>query len=335
MKGFTDTIRRYAADNRYSGGLSDADGVGEIGLGAKQAGRQIAVRFALRLREGCIADLRYQVFGCGYSMAACAAAAELAVGATLDQVQSIDAQAVDSQLAGLPAERRYCADLAAEALQAALISARSRTERVQAVYALPNDNHGPRLDGNNPLYRSLMDSPAPADIPREDRHLFACLLTVACQEAYDTAAALGLNGEELSALQRHYFPSWDASSAARWFTPAAEPFPEINADVRQLLLAHAPKEQGLHSSARWLARILAARAALPGHLWVAMGLFERPQLSAAIQRHLPSVFAANTRNMRWKRFFFKQVCELNGGTLCKTPNCGECSDYALCFALEE
>ena len=66
-----------------------------------------------------------------------------------------------------------------------------------------------------------------------------------------------------------------------------------------------------------------------------MGLFKRPQLSAAIRRHLPSVFAANNQNMRWKRFFFKQVCDLHGGTLCRTPNCGECSDYALCFAKDE
>jgi nitrogen fixation protein NifQ len=66
-----------------------------------------------------------------------------------------------------------------------------------------------------------------------------------------------------------------------------------------------------------------------------MGLFERPQLSAAIHRHLPALFAANGKNMRWKRFFFKQVCDLNGGLMCKTPNCGECSDYALCFGEEE
>ncbi len=38
--------------------------------------------------------------------------------------------------------------------------------------------------------------------------------------------------------------------------------------------------------------------------------------------------------MRWKRFFFKTVCDLNGGLMCKSPNCGVCSDYALCFAPE-
>jgi nitrogen fixation protein NifQ len=85
----------------------------------------------------------------------------------------------------------------------------------------------------------------------------------------------------------------------------------------------------------WLAHILAARAALPGHLWIAMGLFERPQLTAAIRRYLPSLAVANHQNMRWKRYLYKQVCERNGVVICKAPNCGVCSDYALCFAVDE
>ena len=61
------------------------------------------------------------------------------------------------------------------------------------------------------------------------------------------------------------------------------------------------------TSSLLLARMIAARTARPGHLWVAMGLFERPQLSASIRRLLPSLAAANSQNMRWKRYLFKQV----------------------------
>jgi nitrogen fixation protein NifQ len=63
-----------------------------------------------------------------------------------------------------------------------------------------------------------------------------------------------------------------------------------------------------------------------------MGLFSRPELSAAIRRHLPALAAANHKGMRWKRFLFRQLCEQTGGSLCKTPDCGRCSDYSLCFA---
>lgn len=333
MKGFTDTIRRYAADDRYCGELSDPDGIGEIGLGADEAGRQIAVRFALRVCDGQIADLRYQVFGCGYSMAACAAAAELAHGTTLDRARTIDAHAVDLQLDGLPEDRRYCADLAARSLQAA-ISSHHETQTVQEVYVPPAEDHGPRVNNADPLYRSLMVSPAPPGVSAEDRHLFACLLTVAGRDPYETALALGLEREELATLQQHFFPEWDTDIGSTLLVPATETFPEINTDVRDLLRSHATPLDNSPPISLWLSKILAARAALPGHLWIAMGLFERPQLSAAIRRHLPSVYAANDKNMRWKRFFFKQVCDMNGGTLCKAPNCGECSDYALCFADE-
>lgn len=332
MKGFTDTIRRYAKDDRYCGELSDADGTGEIGLGADEAGRQIAVRFALRVRDGQIAILRYQVFGCGYSMAACAAAAELASDLTLNRARKVDAQAVDRQLGGLPEDRGYCADLAARALQAAIDSIHHKNQTVQEVYTPVAEDHGPRVNKADPLYRSLLDSPVPEGTSIEDRHLFACLLTVAGREPHDTATALGLEKNEFAALQQHFFPAWDPASGLSWITPTTEPFPEINTDVRALLLSYALPDDASSPVSYWLAKILAARAALPGHLWIAMGLFERPQLSAAIRCHLPSVFAANNKNMRWKRFFFKQICDLNGGTLCKTPNCGECSDYALCFA---
>ena len=85
----------------------------------------------------------------------------------------------------------------------------------------------------------------------------------------------------------------------------------------------------------FLARVLATRAAHPGHLWVAMGLFERPELSAAIRRHLPALADANHRNMRWKRFLYKQLCDAEGIYTCRSPSCEVCVDYDNCFGNEE
>jgi nitrogen fixation protein NifQ len=39
--------------------------------------------------------------------------------------------------------------------------------------------------------------------------------------------------------------------------------------------------------------------------------------------------------MKWKKFFYKQLCLREGLTLCKAPSCDVCSDYALCFGAEE
>jgi len=39
--------------------------------------------------------------------------------------------------------------------------------------------------------------------------------------------------------------------------------------------------------------------------------------------------------MRWKKFFYRTLCERDGVLLCKAPNCEVCEDYALCFVPEE
>jgi nitrogen fixation protein NifQ len=214
----------------------------------------------------------------------------------------------------------------------------SGTHAVEAtVHDLSGEEHGPRVAPTDPVYCLLMASPSPPDAAEDDRRLFACLLAVAAGEPYELAATLGLVPEEIPVILQNFFPGTDPSDLARHSAPTAGPPPELNAEVLTILLSHVPQDANGRPvrTARWLAQTIAARAAQPGHLWVAMGLFERPELSAAIRRHLPSLAAANSRNMRWKRYLFKQVCNLHGARLCKSPDCGVCSDYALCFAPEE
>lgn len=326
---YTDTIRRWAADDRRTGVLADADGIGEIGLGAADAGKRLAVRFALRLRGDCAETVRYQVFGCGFTIAACAAAADLAEGRTLAEIVSISPAAIEAALDGLPAERDYCATLAAEALQAAVNSAVT-TRRPVAANIAAEIEHAPHITAEHPLYRLLIDSPAPCGAPPEDRHLFACLLAVA-GDATGAKSATGLNADELADLLHLYFPE---SAANPWGH-----FPQENvhdSELLGLLFSYLPRDVDgwIPAPSIWLARALAARATVPGHLWRAMGLFARPELTAAIRRHLPALAAANGNGMRWKRFLYKQLCEQAGGVLCKTPDCRTCSEHALCFAAE-
>jgi len=339
MASYTDTIRQWAADDRRAGVLADADGTGEIGLGDEEAGSRLAVRFALRVRDGRAETVRYQVFGCGFTIAACAATAELAEGRTLAEIAALTPALVDSTLAGLPPERDYCAAMAVEALQAAVQSARGRSGAVQAtVHPASGEEQAPRVHAVNPVYRLLIDSPAPPGAPPEDRHLFACLLAVASADPGDTATALGLNRDELADLLHLYFPAIGADKIKLGTLPhGSVPSPApANPDILNLLLALLPQDSDGWTPAPslWLARILAARAARPGHLWISMGLFARPELTAAINRHLPALATANRKGMRWKRFLFKQLCEQGGGVMCRTPDCGVCSDYALCFGGE-
>lgn len=332
MTLYTDTIRRWAADNRRTGILANADGTGEVGLGEAEAGRRLAVRFTLRLRGDRAEAVRYQVFGCGFTIAACAATAQLAEGHTLAEIAAITPTWIDAALGGLPAERSYCAELAVAALQAAVASGRDDHRPVTATLAA-DDDHTPRVTAANPLYRLLVDSPAPPGAPPDDRHLFACLLAVAALETVEVAAALGLNDDELADLLQLYFPAVTTACLRKFCQAAGNPVPHSNADILDLLLGYLPHDADgwLPVTSLWLARCLAARTACPGHLWRAMGLFKRAELTAAIQRHLPALAAANSKGMRWKRFLFKQLCEKAGGTLCNTPDCGTCSDYSQCF----
>lgn len=335
MNQYSETIRKWATDSRRAGYLPDADGTGEVGLASTEVGKRLAVRFTLKVALDRIADIRYQVFGCGFSMAACAVAADMAVGYTLDEAHRIDAAELDSALEGLPSERRYCADLAAEALQAALRSVQGGQHKVETSLAREPE-HGPRISPDHPVYSALANSRKPALITEQDRHLFACLLAVATEEKCASAAALGLNDSDLAAILEIYFPEAAQTYFEQQVYTATGLPVERSEAVLAFILSHLPDEAdciNLQTSI-WLAHSLAARAALPGHLWVAMGLTARPQLTAAIRRHLPSLAAANNQNMRWKRYLYKQICELNGGVMCKAPNCGVCSDYALCFAEE-
>jgi len=330
--GYSDTIRLWAADDRRVGTLSDADGTGEVGLGAGEAGRRLAVRFTLRLNGSCAETVRYQVFGCGFTIAACAAAAELAEGHPVKELASIQPAWVDALLGGLPTERAYCAELAVEALQAAITSALGNRQPVAAVMA-NDEEHTPRVTPDNPIYRLLIDSQPPHGAPPDDRHLFACLLAVAAEEA-GGISSLGLDQDALADLLHLYFPEANSKGLT---TPSKDSNSNpSDSDLLPLLCTYLPQDSEGWSPvpSLWLARIISARSTVPGHLWRAMGLFARPELTAAISRHLPALAAANNRGMRWKRFLYKQLCEQGGGVMCKTPDCGSCSDYPLCFVAD-
>ena len=53
-----------------------------------------------------------------------------------------------------------------------------------------------------------------------------------------------------------------------------------------------------------------------------------------MQRHFPRLAALNSRDMKWKKFFYRLLCDRAGIPICKSPNCADCCDYAFCFGPE-
>lgn len=85
-------------------------------------------------------------------------------------------------------------------------------------------------------------------------------------------------------------------------------------------------------SSEQMAVIIATASLSSFHLWESLGLPERSLLGEIIQYNFPELHAMNTENMRWKRFFYRQLCEQEGDYICRAPSCEECKSYSECFA---
>lgn len=80
-----------------------------------------------------------------------------------------------------------------------------------------------------------------------------------------------------------------------------------------------------------VAQLLAYGCLGAAHLWHDLGLLSRGQLRLLIGRFFPAMLELNIGDMRWKRFFYRQLCELGGDYVCRAPSCGQCSSYTECF----
>lgn len=85
---------------------------------------------------------------------------------------------------------------------------------------------------------------------------------------------------------------------------------------------------------RLLAAIVARRAMEPNHLWQDLGLPSRADLRLLMEKAFPALAARNDANMRWKKFFYRELCEREGFVLCTAPSCGVCTDFSECFGDE-
>lgn len=150
----------------------------------------------------------------------------------------------------------------------------------------------------------------------------------------------GLDLADFSAMLDHYFPGARnayLTPALRTRLVAADPSGQGNRfdefeDLLGLLLAHRGDDR---PETRWLAHAVTACCMGEDHLWQDMGLPNRQALSDLLAQRFPSLFARNTAGMRWKKFFYKQLCERNGAFVCRSPSCAECAEYASCFGPEE
>ena len=166
-----------------------------------------------------------------------------------------------------------------------------------------------------------------------DRHVFACALAAgAAERDRPLTEAVGLSVASLGHLVEMYFPTGRRLLAA--LPPAASRGPDAleEPDLRELLLEN--RSRGVIEE-KWLAAIIARRSLRPDHLWQDLGLFNRSDLSRLLHRHFEPLAQRNVRDMKWKKFFYRELCLRDNIVICKAPVCDVCADFASCFGSED
>ncbi|MCP3405540.1 nitrogen fixation protein NifQ [Bradyrhizobium sp. CCGB01] len=209
----------------------------------------------------------------------------------------------------------------------------AQTDLITAI-STPSDGTSPdRRHAGIELYHLLSGcDPVDADVRDDDnfdRHVLASVLCAAVMDGGSLPDRAGLTVEQLNELLAKCFPFAPVRVTVSMQKAGSASDEEIM--VRDLLLAQRSTKGEI---SRWLAAMIARRAMEPNHLWEDLGLRERAELSRLLARHFAPLAAQNAKNMRWKRFFYRRLCEDEGWAMCTTPVCAECIDFNHCFGEE-
>ena len=165
---------------------------------------------------------------------------------------------------------------------------------------------------------------------------FAGMIATRCDGGGALPPWLGLQPAAFRCLIEHLFPGAAAGSLAGRSGPAEGPGSDGRADEREelvrLMLMH---RAGDDPSEVWMAHVVAAGCMAADHLWQDLGLPARGELTALMRRNFPTLAARNVKDMKWKRFLYKQLCEAEGIYTCRAPSCQACTDYHACFGPED
>jgi|JFJP01.1.fsa_nt_gi nitrogen fixation protein NifQ len=166
-------------------------------------------------------------------------------------------------------------------------------------------------------------------LPNEE--IFASIIATWQDQGGVLPANLGLSESAFKNLITHHFPHFDfryLKNISR--TIEITRFPEIE-ELITLLQNH--RDLKIIGSSE-MVEIVAMGCLGNDHLWQDLGLWSRPQLSALMKTNFPTLAARNVKDMKWKKFLYKQLCESEGIYVCRAPSCEVCTDYTKCFSPE-
>lgn len=161
--------------------------------------------------------------------------------------------------------------------------------------------------------------------------VFACMLASVSVGQGAMPPRLGLSEAQFRRMMDVYFSSAGdyvlaADTAATDMTRCEE-----QDELYTLLMANKADDK---VDVEWMAHIIIAGCMGADHLWQDLGLWSRQDLTNLMQVTFPSLAQRNDKNMKWKKFLYKQLCIQEGVYTCRAPSCEVCADYRECFADE-
>jgi nitrogen fixation protein NifQ len=167
---------------------------------------------------------------------------------------------------------------------------------------------------------------------KDNDDVLACILSTWQSGGGALPQYLGLQEEDYFRMLVFHFPGLNhASLIQHGDKHDAARQDEIDEVVKLLIGGRA----GNSPSEEWLAVIVAMACQGQDHLWQDLGVWSRNDLSGLLNLNFPALAQQNTRNMKWKKFIYKQLCVAEGIYTCRSPSCEVCVDYNDCFGPED
>lgn len=162
-------------------------------------------------------------------------------------------------------------------------------------------------------------------------HALACIIASWSFGGSALPVRLGLSSQAFNEMIAYHFPGADLAAPDSARTVDVQRVSEID-DLRRLMLGG---RANVSPSEDWMATIVASACMGDDHLWQDLGLWSRSDLSCLMHDNFPLLATRNDRDMKWKKFLYKQLCETEGIYVCRSPSCEVCADYANCFGSED
>ena len=163
-------------------------------------------------------------------------------------------------------------------------------------------------------------------------HLLATILASWVTGAGCLPQWLGLCEKNFTQMMAKHFPDYLYPLISTEREIVSDDRDDERKEVLQLLLQH---RAGKSETEVWIAAIVTTACQGQDHLWQDLGVWSRQDLSKLFSLNFPSLAAKNDKDMKWKKFIYKQLCITEGIYTCRAPSCEVCADYDNCFGPEE